>query len=344
MSEKRKIGIAGASGYGGGELLRLLHGHPRAEVVLATAHQQAGQRVDSIHPHMRGLCDLVCVETAVTSAWDALDLLFLALPHGESPRLMPKLPPSLRVVDLAGDFRLRDAALYTKFYGGEHPCFDLQKEFVYGLTELQREAVKGARRIANPGCFATAILLGLGPLIAEGVTTGTIIVDAKTGSSGSGAQAKSGTHHPTRDASFHAYKSFEHQHVPEIKQLLFDLNPQWQGGLVFQPHSAPMVRGIFASCYVTLREALSLSAVQSLYDHAYRASPFVRMVQGSPNVLWVRGSNFADIGVVVEDRQLIVFVAIDNLVKGASGQAIQNMNLLFGWPEETGLLIPGACP
>lgn len=344
MSEKRKIGIAGASGYGGGELLRLLYGHPFVEVVWVTAHQQAGQRVDAIHPHLRGFCELVCVDTSANPAWDSLDLLFMALPHGESPRLVSKLPASLRVVDLAGDFRLRDAALYTKFYGGEHACFASQKDFVYGLTELQREAVQKAHRIANPGCFATAILLGLGPLIAEDITTGTIIVDAKTGSSGSGAQAKAGTHHPTRDASFHAYKSFEHQHVPEIKQLLYDLNPRWDGGFVFQPHSAPMVRGIFASCYVTLREAWSSSAIQNLYNKAYGTSPFVRLVQGSPNVLWVRGSNFADLGFVVEDRQLIVFVAIDNLVKGASGQAIQNMNLLFGWPEQTGLLIPGACP
>ncbi|MCB9637396.1 MAG: N-acetyl-gamma-glutamyl-phosphate reductase [Myxococcales bacterium] len=344
MSEKRKIGIAGASGYGGGELLRLLLGHPYVEVTLATAHRQAGQRVDAIHPHLRGLYDLTCVETAVTDAWGALDLLFLALPHKESPRVAAELPSSLRVVDLAGDFRLRDPQQYARFYGGEHPAFDLQKDFVYGLTELQRDAVGKAHRIANPGCFATATLLGLGPAVQAGLVQGKIIVDAKTGSSGSGANATAGTHHPTRDASFLAYKAFAHQHVPEIKQLLFDLNPQWEGGLVFQTHSAPMVRGIFASCYITLQKPMSMQEVRSVYAEAYAGSPFIRLVEGSPNVLWVRGSNFVDIGFALEDDQLIVFVAIDNLVKGAAGQAIQNMNLMMGWPEETGLLSPGACP
>ena len=341
--QKKRIGIIGASGYGGGELARLLIHHPHVEIALVTAHRQAGQRIDAIHPNLRGFCNLVCEEMTPTKAWESLDLLFLALPHGQSPRLVPQLPSTLPLIDLAGDYRLRDAALYARYYGEEHPSHDLQSGFVYGLAELQREAIRKASRIANPGCFATAILLGLAPPIQAGITTGRVIVDAKTGSSGSGAQPKATTHHPMRDASFWAYKSFAHQHVPEIQQLLTDLRPDWTEKLVFQAHSAPMTRGIFASCYLQLNKPHTPEEIRSIFEAAYQGSPFIRLVEESPNVLWVRGSNFTDISWAIQDDLLLVFVALDNLIKGASGQAIQNMNLMFGFPEETGLFHASSC-
>lgn len=342
--KKIRIGIAGASGYSGGEILRLLLQHPQAEVVWLTAGRQAGLPIEEIHPNLRGLTSLVCQDHAITDAWRNVDLIFLALPHGESPRLLPAIPQGPKVIDLGGDFRLRDLEDFRSFYKTEHPCFSLQPSFVYGLPEIHREAIAKAERIASPGCFATATILGLAPLIAGGWTEGKVIVDAKTGSSGSGAQPSAGTHHPFRETSFLAYKTFAHQHRPEILQALRDLDPSWDAPFLFQTHSAPMVRGIFATIYATLRNPLSTAAIRDLFADFYRKSPFIRLVKDSPNVHWVRMTNFADIGFATEGREIILFVAIDNLVKGAAGQAIQTMNLLFGLPEITGLWNPGCNP
>jgi N-acetyl-gamma-glutamyl-phosphate reductase len=222
----------------------------------------------------------------------------------------------------------------------------LQREFVYGLTEFNREEIKSARLVSNPGCFATATLLGLGPLAASGALKGRVVVDAKTGSSGSGAKPAANTHHPQRSNSFYAYKPFTHQHVPEIEQALRAVGTggRWSSELVFMTHSLPVSRGIFASIYAEVGEEMTAERLKEMYAEFYRGSFFVRLVSGSPDINWVKMTNFCDIGFAARGRQVAVFSAIDNLVKGASGQAVQNMNLMFGLEEKTGLLLVGGNP
>lgn len=341
---KINVGILGGSGYGGSELLRILLFHPNVEVKLVTAHEHAGKRVDQVHPNLRRLTDLVFAEMVITDRLNELDCIFLGLPHGESMKLVPHVPASVKIIDLAGDFRLHDAALFEQHYGQGHTATAQQKEFVYGLSELQARQIAQARCVANPGCFATATLLGLAPLITHRLLRGKIVVDAKTGSSGSGAKPTANTHHPKRVNSFFAYKTFAHQHRPEIVQALRSLDPEWQDRLIFQTHSAPMVRGIFASIYATLRSPMTAEQIGDVMSRYYRDCFFVRLVDGSPDVNWVKHTNFADIGWAANGDDLIVFVAIDNLVKGAAGQAVQNMNLMFGLEEHTGLIWPGSHP
>jgi N-acetyl-gamma-glutamyl-phosphate reductase len=218
-----------------------------------------------------------------------------------------------------------------------------QAEFVYGLTETNREAIRSARLIANPGCFATSTLLGLAPLVANKLINGRVIVDAKTGSSGSGAKAAANTHHPQRMNSFYAYKPFTHQHVPEIEQELGSVG-DWTSELVFMTHSLPVSRGIFASIYAETKSELTEEELRSMFADFYRESFFVRLVKGSPDINWVKTTNFCDLGFAVRGRQVVVFSAIDNLVKGAAGQAVQNMNLMFGLCEKTGLMLAGTNP
>ncbi|MDX6611039.1 MAG: LysW-gamma-L-alpha-aminoadipyl-6-phosphate/LysW-L-glutamyl-5-phosphate reductase, partial [Blastocatellia bacterium] len=244
---------------------------------------------------------------------------------------------------LSGDFRLSDEKSFEQHYGREHTAMNSQSQFVYGLTETNREAVKAARFIANPGCFATATLLGLAPLVAGNLIEGRVIVDAKTGSSGSGAKAAANTHHPQRMNSFYAYKPFTHQHVPEIEQELGRVG-SWTSELVFMTHSLPVARGIFASIYVEMKKELNEPELQSLFRKFYRDSFFVRLVKGSPDINWVKTTNFCDLGFAVRGRQLVVFSALDNLVKGAAGQAVQNMNLMFGLDEKSGLMLMGTNP
>jgi N-acetyl-gamma-glutamyl-phosphate reductase len=220
---------------------------------------------------------------------------------------------------------------------------DVQSTFVYGLTETNRKEIQSARLVSNPGCFATATILGLAPLVANGALTGRVVVDAKTGSSGSGAKAAANTHHPQRMNSFYAYKPFTHQHVPEIEQELRAVG-DWTSELVFMTHSLPVARGIFASIYVETRNELGEEEVRQLFRDFYRDAFFVRLVKGSPDINWVKTTNFCDIGFAVRGRQLVVFSAIDNLVKGAAGQAVQNMNLMLGLEEKTGLLLLGTNP
>jgi N-acetyl-gamma-glutamyl-phosphate reductase len=220
---------------------------------------------------------------------------------------------------------------------------DTQASFVYGLTETNREAIKTARLIANPGCFATATLLGLAPLIANHLISGRVIVDAKTGSSGSGAKPAANTHHPQRSNSFYAYKPFTHQHVPEIEQELTKVG-DWTSELVFMTHSLPVSRGIFTSIYVETRSEMTEGQAREIFADFYRESFFIRLVKGSPDINWVKTTNFCDIGFAARGRQLVVFSAIDNLVKGAAGQAVQNMNLMYGRDEKTGLLLTGTNP
>lgn len=327
-----KAGIAGGSGYSGVELVSLLLNHPEVELSWLSSGKYAGEKVESLYPHLRGLTDL-SFSPIDSLAREDLDILFLAMPHGNAMKLASNLDRETLVIDLSGDFRISDPGVFQKYYGFEMLAQDLQKDFVYGLSEINRKRIPGARRIANPGCFATATLLGMYPLYSEQLIEGPVYVDAKTGSSGSGRNPKPGTHHPRRCSSFFGYKSFEHQHIPEMEQLLSDPgNP-----LVFQAHSAPMVRGIFSTHFTRLKKGVTAASIKELYLDFYGEAPFVRWVDGSPDVGSVLYSNFADIGAVENDGFLVLWSAIDNLQKGAAGQAVQNMNISLGFPEVTGL-------
>ena len=341
MMSKIRVAIYGGSGYGGSELLRILLFHPNVELVFVTANEHAGKPVGEVHRNLNGLTQLSFV-TAPESI-DNLDCVFLALPHGQAMDIVPRLPGEIKAIDLSGDFRLRDQAIFEKHYKQTHTAMQAQAQFVYGLTETNREAIRDARLIANPGCFATATLLGLAPLVANGALSGRVIVDAKTGSSGSGAKAAANTHHPQRMNSFYAYKPFTHQHVPEIEQELEHVG-DWTNELVFMTHSLPVSRGIFASIYVESKRDLSEDELRAMFAEYYHESFFVRLVNGSPDINWVKTTNFCDIGFAARGKQIVVFSAIDNLVKGAAGQAVQNMNLMFGLDEKTGLMLVGTNP
>ena len=314
--DKIKVGIFGGSGYGGSELLRILLFHPNVEIVFVTANEHAGKPVGEVHRNLLGLTDLSFIKAPEEpAALSKVDCVFFALPHGQAMSIVPSLRSSLKAIDLSGDFRLRDESLFQKHYKLSHTSMDAQRDFVYGLTETNREAIRNARLIANPGCFATATLLGLAPLVANGLLSGRVVVDAKTGSSGSGAKAAANTHHPQRMNSFYAYKPFTHQHVPEIEQELSHVG-DWTNELVFMTHSLPVSRGIFASMYVETKRELSQSDLHQLFAGYYSGSFFVRLVDGSPDINWVKTTNFCDIGFAARGKQVVVFSAIDNLGMG----------------------------
>lgn len=340
---KIRIGIFGGSGYGGSELLRILLQHQHASISLVTANEQAGKAVGDVHRNLQGLTDLRFTNAPENLDETDIDCAFLALPHGQAMEIAPQLPSHVKVIDLSGDFRLNDKEEFETHYGRPHTAMETQADFVYGLTETNREAIKNARLISNPGCFATATLLGLAPLVANNLITGRVVVDAKTGSSGSGAKAATNTHHPQRMNSFYAYKPFTHQHVPEIEQELKRVG-EWNNELVFMTHSLPVARGIFASIYVETPTEIAEAELNEIFRRFFADSFFVRMVKGSPDINWVKTTNFCDIGFASRGRQLVVFSALDNLVKGAAGQAVQNMNLMFGWEETTGLRLVGTNP
>lgn len=344
MNEKLKIAIFGGSGYGGSELLRILLFHPNAEIVLVTANEHAGKAVGEVHKNLFGLTDLRFEKAPEDlSQLENVDVAFFGLPHGQALSLIPQLPANVKIIDLSGDFRINDSEVFQKFYKLEHTAQELQKKFVYGLTETNREQIKQAQYVANPGCFATATLLALAPMVKSGLLTGKIIVDAKTGSSGSGAKAAANTHHPQRMTSFYAYKPFTHQHVPEIEQHLKDVGT-FENDFIFMTHSLPVARGIFASCYLETTNMLTNEDLKNLYELFYKDSFFVRIVDNSPDINWVKTTNFCDIAANSNGRQIVVFSALDNLVKGAAGQAVQNMNLMCGLEETTGLKLVGTNP
>lgn len=339
-----KAAIFGGSGYGGSELLRILLFHPNVEIGLVTANEHARKAVADVHRNLNGLTDIVFSKSpSDLSLLSEYDVAFFALPHGQALDLIPHLPSNVKAIDLSGDFRIDDPDIYKEFYKLDHTATELQKKFVYGLSETNREAIASANYISNPGCFATATLLALAPMISSGLVSGKVIVDAKTGSSGSGAKAAANTHHPQRMNSFYAYKPFTHQHLPEIEQYLKTIG-DFNSELVFMTHSLPVSRGIFSSCYLETTAILTNEDLANLYTHFYQDSFFVRIVQGSPDINWVKNTNFCDIAVHSNGKQVVVFSAIDNLVKGAAGQAVQNMNLMFDLDEKTGLVFTGGNP
>jgi len=335
----KKVAVIGASGFAGGELLRFLFAHPDVEVVLAASPSGSGAALAATHPSLRGLTSLAHQAIPCSGAWPQLDLVFLCLPHGASRELVPLLPAAVKVIDLGGDFRLQDPEAFAHFYGCEPPPVALQATFVYGLAEVTPPGeIAAAERIANPGCFASACILALAPLLGRGLIEARVIIDAKTGSSGSGAKPSASTQHAGRVNSLYAYKSYAHQHLPEIRQALAKLAPGWGDELILQAHSTPLVRGIFATVYAQLKPSTAAAAVDAAFLEYYAAQPFIRLTgHSSPNTNWSRGSNFVDIGWVGQGCELTVFASLDNLGKGAAGQAVQNMNLMFGLPQTTGL-------
>jgi N-acetyl-gamma-glutamyl-phosphate reductase common form len=341
-----KAAIFGASGYAGGELLRLLLDHPKAEPVAVISRSQAGQPVSSVHAHLSRLTDMTFASDLPTGE-DEAEVVFLAGAHGYASGVAPALLDSgVPVVDLSADFRLKDPADFERFYGPVPEGFARQKEFVYGLPELFREQIASTRAVASPGCFATASILALAPLWKGGLVdpSAPVSVFAITGSSGAGVSPSPTTHHPRRASAFFAYGIDGHRHLPEIEESLSAIGAPARGRIVFQTHSAPLVRGIFTTATVPLTKALEKAELKEIYEKAYGSEFFVRLVDGSPDVAAVKGTNFADLGVATQGRVAKVFVAIDNLVKGAAGQAIQAMNIMFGLPEPTGLKMTGVFP
>lgn len=339
--KKIRAGIFGGSGYGGSELLRILLQHPEVEISAVYANEHAGKPIGNVHKNLYGLTDLIFEPIPDDLSDLSLDVIFLALPHGHAMRLVKKIPEKIKIIDLSGDFRLNRAESYVQFYGWQHEAIELQKEFVYGLSETNRQLIKSCERVANPGCFATAVLLALAPLVREDLIDGHIVVDAKTGSSGSGAKPSEKTHHPERVNSFYAYKPFRHQHQPEIEQHLDEIG-EYKSSMTFITQSMPVSRGIFACCY--LETKYSISNIREVYEHFYQKDFFIRIVDESPDINWVKNTNFCDIAVHSNGKRVVVFSAIDNLVKGAAGQAVQNMNLMFGLDEREGLMLLGSRP
>lgn len=353
---KPKVAIIGGTGYGGAELVRLLQAHPKVALSRVTSIDHVDEPLEAVHLnlHRTGLTfeDIPPSEAAV-----GMDVVFLALPHKVSATLAPDLlEVGARIIDLSGDFRLRDAKAYERFYGQVHPHPEHLGRFVYGMPELDREAIAGTRRVASPGCFATTIALGLLPLARAGLLRGAIHTVAATGSSGSGAYAKPGTHHPLRANNLSIYKPLTHQHTPEIEQTLADACAQ--GGhaaefsLQFVPVSAPLTRGILANTMVQVPAEVDAARVEQLYTSFYEGAAFVRVLGAGARqaeVVAVKGSMWADVSwtvgeVVGGQRQLLLTSALDNLVKGGAGQAVQSMNLMLGLPETTGIDAPALWP
>ncbi len=350
--EKLRAAVIGGSGYGGGEMIRRLLHHPHVELVRVASIDHVGEPLEAVHMNLEGQTGLTFEGIPPIEAAKGVDIVLLGLPHKVSATVMRELMATgVRVVDMSGDFRLRNVASYEKYYGGKHPCpEELEKgTFVYGLPELNREAIKKARYVASPGCFATTIELALLPLAKAGLLEGAVEIVGITGSSGSGIAPSAGTHHPTRVSNLKTYKPLEHQHVPEILETLAHAGYR-DGELHFVPVSAPLSRGIFATCFTYVKGDLPTSQITKLYTDAYAGEPFVRVPHKRlPEVVAVSGSNYAEVGVHVGEeeydaRPVVCFAAIDNLIKGGAGQAIQSMNLMLGLDERESLEDPGGYP
>ena len=338
-----KAGIIGASGYTGAELLRLLAGHPEFEVAVATAHSHAGEAVGRHSPSLAAAYPGLVYEENDPARLDGLELVFCGLPHGESQLIVPELRTRVGlVVDLAADFRLGDPALYPRWYGEEHRAPGLLAESVYGLPELFREGLAGATFVAAAGCYPTAAGLALAPLVRHGLVEPTgIVVDAASGVSGAGRGLKDSLHFGSVDEDFTAYGLLKHRHTPEMEQIL-------GAEVLFTPHLAPMVRGILATCYArpTTDTALSTDSALAALHEAYDAEPFIVVTDDPPSTKATAGSNAAHVTARVDPRTgwVVSLCALDNLVKGASGQAIQCANAALGLPETTGLPLAGVYP
>jgi N-acetyl-gamma-glutamyl-phosphate reductase len=338
-----RVGIIGASGYAGAELVRILAAHPSVTLSVLTCRQDAGDRFDRIYPSLTGFVDLICDAYNADQLASAVDLVFMALPHQLPMALVPELlSKGVKVIDLSADFRFKNAQVYQAFYQ-PHSAVDLLDKAVYGLCEIYRDQVRQAELVGNPGCYPTSVLLPLIPLLKAGlIQADGLIADAKSGVSGAGRGASLATHYCQVNESFKAYKVATHRHTPEMEEILSE-----QAGrpiaLTFVPHLVPMTRGMQTTMYAALSGGVQETDIQQCLADFYKDRPFVRL-RGSqpPDTLHVKGTNFIDIGLKVETRsaRLILMSAIDNLVKGAAGQAVQNMNIMLGIEETAGLWQP----
>jgi len=335
---KKKIGIIGATGYTGSELVRILHHHPEVEITAITSESRKGEKFSDVHGFFRGIVDLELVSINDISSYN-LDLVFLALPHGVSMDFVKDhLDDGYPIVDLSGDFRLQSPEVYEEWYKKDHIFKEGFKHAGYGIPELFRPEIKGKKLIANPGCFPTCSILGLAPLKANEFIDPYIIVDSKTGVTGAGVKAKEVTHFPNVNDNFKAYGVTTHRHTIEIEETMNKLG-QTSSVVQFTPHLLPVDRGIISTIYTRPKQGVDPKKVRELYESYYKDEPFIRLTDSSPELKDVRGTNYCDIYVTYDERtnNLITISAIDNLVKGAAGQAVQNMNLLFEWEETLGL-------
>ena len=337
-----KVGILNVTGYAGAELARLLYNHPEAQLVSVTGRSEAGKKLVEVFPH------LAAYDMIVDSDLGDVDFAFSALPHAASAKTVaPLVKAGVPVVDISADFRLNDADEYAEWYGGQHPAPDLLQKAAYGLTELNREAIKASKLIANPGCYPEGALLALAPAAKAGIIGPDIIIDSKSGVSGAGRGLKQNLLLGEAGESVSAYGLKGHRHWPEIVQELRKIWPEPQSPKVtFTPHLIPMTRGILSTCYAPLSSTKSEVEVRELYDKFYSDEPFVRLVDAPPSTKQVRGSNACHVYPTVDQRtdRLVVVSVLDNLVKGAAGQAIQNMNAMLGLPETMGIDMPAIYP
>jgi len=342
-----KVSIIGASGYGGGELARLLLGHPEVELVHLTAESKAGEAMADLYPNLRGFT------SSITEAADAAqiakdsDLVFLALPTGKAMQLAPAIVPHARLIDLGADFRFKDPQVYEQWYKSPHASPELLADAAYGLTEFKRGEVRRAQIVGNPGCYPTAALLATLPLLQSGkVRTNGVIVDAKSGVSGAGRGLSMGTHFSEVNENVKPYNVAGHRHTPEIEEEMSALLGR-EMPVTFTPHLVPMTRGILVTAYLSVAGSVTTEEATSILSEAYTGEPFVRVLADVlPQTKATSGSNFCDVAVRVDAHSgtLIAMAALDNLVKGASGQAVQNMNVMMGLPEDLGLWTPGLYP
>ncbi len=337
-----QAGIIGVTGYTGAELIRLLYSHPEVNIKKVASRSNKGCQIFENHSHFFKTIDMVDQGLDDPASFvEGLDVVFLALPHGTASEIVAKIKGKVKIIDLSADFRLRDLETYEEWYGVKHSCPEYFKDAVYGLPELYRDQIKNTDLIANPGCYPTSIILGLYPLLKNKmVVEGTIIADSKSGVSGAGKKAADHTHYPEINENFYAYNLGKHRHTPEIKQELVASSGIKDLQVIFSPHLLPMTRGILSTIYVDLKEDFNIEDLYKIYDETYEKEFFVRVRKDKlPQTKLVAASNFCDIGLVKSGagNKLIVVSAIDNLIKGASGQAIQNLNIMFDLPEKTGI-------
>ncbi len=334
-----KVAIIGSTGYAGSELVRILSLHKEAELVYLASHSYQGKKFSEVYPFFAGVCDLVLQEDDLAKAAEAADVVFLALPHGLAGKMVnDEILSKAVIIDLGADFRLSDPSIYEEWYKTEAPAKEMLSKAVYGLPELHRDEIKKSRLIANPGCYTTASILALAPLLKNHlVKEDSIIVDAKSGVSGAGRSAKTDNLYAEVNESIKPYGVKTHRHTPEIEQEVSLLAGE-KITLQFTPHLVPMNRGILSCCYAKLKEGKTAEDVSAAFS-MYEKEKFIRLTEHLPQTRYVRGSNYVDIHAEVDERtgNVLVFSALDNLVKGAAGQAVQNMNLIFGLSEAEGL-------
>lgn len=336
-----KASIIGGTGYAGQELIRILIRHPEVEIITVGSRSFSGQKLSDIYRNYEGLTDIVCEAADINELAKKSDVIFLALPHGIASKMITEdILSQTKIIDLGADYRLKDIEVYDEWYKTEHFSPSLIKEAVYGLGELHREEIKKARLIANPGCYTTCSILSLAPLIKNDlIDEESIVIDAKSGVTGAGRGNALDLMYCECNESIKAYKIGEHRHTPEIEQELRLLNGG-QFNLLFTPHLVPMNRGILAVSYAKLKKEINLEEIQKQYEAFYKDEYFVRLTgENMPETRWVKGSNFCDIGIKIDKRtnRVIVVGAIDNLMKGAASQAVQNMNIMFNCEEKTGI-------